>query len=124
MYLFFFTEVFFFSFTDFSCNYSSSLITQNSLSFMTGIQYITNSNEEKSFKCSFCTYATPYIGNIQRHRRIHSGNIYQCTVCMKIFHYIQKLSYHLKLHTGEKPYECCRCFKRFRVPSEHMKKMH
>ncbi|XP_074654592.1 uncharacterized protein LOC141908441 [Tubulanus polymorphus] len=61
------------------------------------------------FKCDFCGRGFPYPGNLQIHRRSHTGPTLNCPKCGKTFYYVSSLRNHMKLHS----FECKECGKNF-----------
>ncbi|XP_063819168.1 zinc finger protein 383-like [Pseudophryne corroboree] len=101
---------------------------------------------ENSLECNDCGKCFTLIGNLSRHRKIHTrrgiwpcsecGKVYTsnaqlvthlmchtgekpflCPECGKSFHYRPGLVMHMRIHTGEKPFACKECGKRFRCAS-------
>ena len=69
-----------------------------------------NQNNEKSYKCEQCGFASVQAGKLNRHKNIHSGEKpYQCHQCNFAAVRSDGLKRHLKFHSGEKSYECNQC---------------
>lgn len=68
----------------------------------------------KSYKCSFCSYASNIKGNVHTHMAFHTGiRPYKCAVCQRAFTLKHHLQRHVLLHTGEKPFKCDQCDKEY-----------
>ena len=63
---------------------------------------LKNQNNEKSYKCDQCDFASPQVGNLKRHKKIHSGEKpYHCHQCNFAAIRSGDLKRHLKIHSGE-----------------------
>ncbi|XP_041370115.1 serendipity locus protein H-1-like isoform X4 [Gigantopelta aegis] len=51
-------------------------------------------------KCDLCGYQTMKTTNLERHKRVHSGNYLQCHLCPSKFSDKSHLNYHLMGHAG------------------------
>lgn len=94
----------FFTCGDFSSDFSPSLLKPQ----------FSSTNNGKSFKCHYCAYSSPHIGNVRTHVKTHTGEKpYGCRFCFKRFTQKVHLERHVWTHTGEKPHECTQCNKKF-----------
>ena len=70
---------------------------------------------EGLFECDICKKSFNSKGNLNRHKRIHTGETnFECATCKKRFLEKSKLKIHERIHTGEVPYECRTCKVRFK----------
>ncbi|XP_053551041.1 zinc finger protein 646 [Bombina bombina] len=76
-------------------------------------QNITNSQEERRFKCNQCERSYRHAGSLLNHRKTHSTGVYQCPDCHKEFFNLLALKNHLRIHR----YPCQDCGKAFRIAS-------
>lgn len=66
------------------------------------------------FECDICGIRFPEKWQLERHRRIHTGEKnFKCEICPKRFRDKSTLKVHTRSHTGEKPYHCQSCPKAF-----------
>ncbi|XP_041368295.1 uncharacterized protein LOC121382774 isoform X4 [Gigantopelta aegis] len=68
-------------------------------------------NRKKVHKCDHCSYESIQMGNLKRHKRIHSGDFFMCHLCPCHFSDSHHLRLHLKGHDGK--LKCQFCFKQF-----------
>ncbi|XP_033990994.1 zinc finger protein 91-like [Trematomus bernacchii] len=74
-----------------------------------------NDPDGKPFHCSVCAKKFKHRGNLNIHKRTHTGvKPFRCSLCSKMFTQKAGLDYHWKIHTGEKPFSCTVCSKTFR----------
>ena len=78
------------------------------------------------YYCDQCGKHFSSVGNLRRHRLIHSGTRkFCCEVCGRRFTQSNSLAEHQRLHTGVRPYQCATCGRGFAQKSNlksHMKK--
>lgn len=75
---------------------------------------LQHSHLEKTFQCDICGRAFSLVGNMQKHRKLHSGERpFSCDVCGKAFGLRGNLQKHKIIHTGEKLFHCKVCGKPF-----------
>lgn len=99
------------------------------------IPSITNNNNycvgktQRSLICEFCKKTFTHTGDLNKHRRKHTGEKpYDCSICKRKFSHASNLVRHQRIHSGEKPFSCplkCgRNFTRKDKLSEHVSKYH
>ena len=70
----------------------------------------TDYDEEKSYKCNQCEYASSVKSSLRRHLKTHSGEkSNKCSQCDYASSDASNLRTHLKIHSGEKPNKCSQC---------------
>ncbi|XP_043474659.1 zinc finger protein 181-like isoform X2 [Leptopilina heterotoma] len=84
---------------------------------------------ERSLNCEFCKKEFTHTGDLNKHRRKHTGEKpYDCSICKRKFSHASNLVRHQRIHSGEKPFSCplkCgRNFTRKDKLSEHVSKYH
>ncbi|XP_054710146.1 gastrula zinc finger protein XlCGF49.1-like [Uloborus diversus] len=64
--------------------------------------------------CPFCSYSTPYKGNLPTHIKTHSEERpYSCEICSKSYKLKSHLARHVQSHSAELPFKCTVCDKSF-----------
>ncbi|XP_070552764.1 uncharacterized protein [Ptychodera flava] len=82
----------------------------SSKSQMSFKQHMMKHNNEKPFKCRFCSKGFVSTNFLLAHERIHTGEKpYKCQICKLAFAKDAQLISHVRTHTGEKPYKCKQC---------------
>lgn len=69
--------------------------------------------EKKQFKCDTCYKLFVTRSGLNKHSKLHSGNLFTCDICDKQFTEKGNLTCHKRIHTGEKPYQCPICKRDF-----------
>ena len=70
-------------------------------------------------KCPVCNKGFSFLGAMQRHTRIHTGERpYKCDKCTKSFAQACNLKTHQRFHNSERPYKCKVCKEDFTGPTE------
>ncbi|OAF65011.1 hypothetical protein A3Q56_07279 [Intoshia linei] len=68
------------------------------------------SNNEKRYKCSYCTAAFSRSNTLKTHERIHTGEKpFQCLICARRFRQPGNLTRHENIHKKIKKYYCSLC---------------
>lgn len=76
----------------------------------------------RRYTCDQCTYMTFSIGNLDLHKRKHTGERpFTCVVCDRRFTRVSHLNQHIKLHADEFDMHCSTCGRGF-FNDEEMKK--
>lgn len=76
----------------------------------------------RRYTCDQCTYMTFSIGNLDLHKRKHTGERpFSCVVCDRRFTRVSHLNQHIKLHADEFDMHCSTCGRGF-FNGEEMKK--
>jgi DNA-directed RNA polymerase subunit RPC12/RpoP len=84
--------------------------------YRTAVDAIMSSppKEEKRFRCEVCGEKFSRKGNLNCHKRKHSGEKpFVCLECGQRFSESGNLNKHKRRHTGERPYKCEECGKSF-----------
>lgn len=68
---------------------------------------------ENKFRCNLCNKLFVTRSGLNKHRKLHLGNMYKCDICYKQFTEKGNLTCHKRIHTGEKPYQCPVCNRGF-----------
>ncbi|XP_027730194.1 LOW QUALITY PROTEIN: zinc finger protein 646 [Vombatus ursinus] len=74
--------------------------------------------DERRYKCGQCGKAYKHAGSLTNHRQSHALGVYPCAICFKEFSNLMALKNHSRLHAQYRPYQCPRCPRAFRLPSE------
>lgn len=69
--------------------------------------------EKKQFQCDTCHKFFATRSGLNKHSKIHSGNLFACDMCDKQFTEKGNLTCHKRIHTGEKPFQCPVCKRDF-----------
>ncbi|XP_055608744.1 zinc finger protein 761-like [Uranotaenia lowii] len=77
--------------------------------------HVTNKHSRDfRFSCEFCQKAFSTRTNLDRHRRVHTGERpYPCDLCEARFKTHDGYRKHMRRHTGERPFQCELCPKTF-----------
>ncbi|XP_048386199.1 zinc finger protein 729-like isoform X1 [Stegostoma tigrinum] len=68
------------------------------------------SEEKKFYNCSYCSYTSSLMGNLQRHIRIHLGEKpFKCDQCYYATGQSGNLKRHKLTHTQKKSFTCTQC---------------
>ena len=66
------------------------------------------------FQCNLCEQDFPTKQKLLKHKEQHEGSLV-CGICRKTFAKYRNLLRHQTVHTKERPHECQKCGKRFRL---------
>ncbi|XP_055306115.1 zinc finger protein 568-like [Sitodiplosis mosellana] len=75
--------------------------------------------QQRQYVCYACKHIAPYVFNLKRHMRTHSGQKpFGCSVCSRIFAEKAKLRDHSRTHVEQLPLACSKCAQRFAEANE------
>lgn len=69
--------------------------------------------DKRQFKCDTCHKVFVTRSGLNKHSKLHSGNLFTCDICDKQFTEKGNLVCHKRIHTGEKPFQCPVCKRDF-----------
>lgn len=83
-------------------------------------RHVVRHMTEKKFQCSFCNKMFCELAAMERHRKVHTGEVtikkHKCDTCDKRFSSSYSLRVHLRTHSGVRPYVCSYCPGAFTSP--------
>uniref|UniRef100_A0A914W3U1 C2H2-type domain-containing protein n=1 Tax=Plectus sambesii TaxID=2011161 RepID=A0A914W3U1_9BILA len=86
-----------------------------------GLPLVINNNGKKLYRCSYCTYYTPWPSNLSTHEKRHtlgtpiSGEPHVCNVCLREYRYAHSLKRHKEVHRLGGSYE-----RKYGSPDKHV----